>query len=215
MTQGVRLGLMNPSIGNRTAPRGVPRGMHRLPRLLASAALVVVALASTTSAALADCMPPPAINEAVSTAEIVFVGTVTDVTNNNTWAQVSVEEVWRGPDQEATVIIKGGPGGQTMTSVDRTFEVGVKYIFFPYVEQGDPIPGVDMTGLKDNSCSNTQQWDASLMALRPADARAPIAAPTEASGFDLGGLVAPLGVALVVALLLLGAGLLARGRQST
>jgi hypothetical protein len=175
----------------------------------------VLSIVGGPSVALADCMPPPAVEEAAKTADIVFVGTVTEVSNNSTWARVAVDEVWRGPDQEATVVIKGGPGGNSMTSVDRTFEVGVKYLFFPFLEQGEPVPGVDLTGLHDNSCSNTQQWDASLLPLRPADARAPLAAPTESSGFDFAGLIAPLGVALVVAVVLLGAGLLARGRQST
>lgn len=181
----------------------------RLPRPIrlapAVAAVGLLALLATPATTLADCMMPPPVEEAVKSAEIVFVGTVNATTNRATWASVTVEEVWSGPDQPASVIIPGGPGGNAGTSVDRSFEVGTKYLFFPYVDE--------QLGLADNSCTSTQPWAAALLPLRPASVRTPTG-ETEGAGFDVGGLLGPLVVALVVGGLLFGAGMLARGRDS-
>jgi len=156
--------------------------------------------------ALADCMMPPPIEEAATTADIVFVGTVAQTTNRNSWANVEVTEVWRGPDQPRAVVVKGGPPGNAATSVDRAFETGVTYLFFPYA---DPE-----LGLADNSCSSTTPWTEDLDALRPAVTREPIGAEPEAGGFDLGGILVPLGVAVIVGGALFLAGLAARGRRA-
>jgi hypothetical protein len=190
--------------------------MH-LSRLVPALAAIVVLLAMP-GAALADCAMPPDIKTAATSADIVFVGSVTATANRNSWATVAVEEVWRGPDQPAEVVIMGGPAGNAATSVDRTFEVGVKYLFFPYVSDlgneggAGRLAGAE-SGLADNSCTSTTPWSAGLLELRPSDARAPIGAAAE-SGFDFGGLLGPVVAAVVVAVVLLGVGLLARGRQS-
>lgn len=173
-------------------------------RVLAAVAALVFVL--PPSAVLADCMMPPPVEEAAQTAEIVFVGTVAETSNHNSWASVVVEEVWRGPDQPAAVVVKGGPAGNMATSVDRFFEVGVKYLFFPYADETG--------GLADNSCTNTIQWSADLAQLRPADARQPLGATQPESGFDVASVIAPLGVAVLVGGALLIAGLLARGRTA-
>ena len=177
----------------------------KAPRVLrVLATLAALAFVLPPSAVLADCMMPPPVEEAAQTAEMVFVGTVAETSNRNSWASVVVEEVWRGPDQPAAVIVKGGPEGNMATSVDRFFEVGVKYLFFPYAgEAGD---------LADNSCTNTVQWSADLAQLRPADARQPLGATEAENGFDVASVIAPLGVAVLVGGVLLVAGLLARGR---
>ena len=175
-------------------------------------ALIIAILASfgllfAPSAALASCMLPAPIENAVKTADIVFVGTVTGTAEGNRWATVTVEEIWRGPDQPRTVVIRGGPGGNTATSVDRAFEPGVRYLFFPIADEA--------AGLSDNSCTNTTPWAEAMVALRPADARQPVgAAPTTGGGFDFGSL-APVGVPILVFAVLLGVGLLARGRQES
>jgi hypothetical protein len=170
------------------------------------AALAALAIVLPPSAVLADCMMPPPVEEAAKTAEIVFVGTVAETSNHNSWASVIVEETWRGPDQPEAVIVKGGPAGNMATSVDRSFEVGVKYLFFPYADEAG--------GLADNSCTNTVQWSADLAQLRPADARQPLGATEAEEGFDVAGVIAPLGVAALVGGVLLVAGLLARGRTA-
>lgn len=181
--------------------------LYRVRSLLALAPISLALLLASPGAALADCLPPPPLEQAVQTADVVFVGTVTETANRNTWASVAVEEVWRGPDQPMSVVIKGGPGGNAATSVDRTFEVGVKYLFFPYV---DP-----QAGLSDNSCTNTQPWTEAMVALRPAEPRAPIGETNApgGQGIDLGGFVGPVVLVVVVFVVMLGIGLLARGRQ--
>lgn len=178
--------------------------IHRVLRVLAAATALAFVL--PPSAALADCMMPAPVEQAAQTAELVFVGTVAETSNHNSWASVQVEEVWRGPDQPAAVIVKGGPAGNMATSVDRFFEVGMKYLFFPYTDESG--------GLADNSCTNTVQWSADLAQLRPADARQPHAGTETEASFDVIGLIAPLGVAILVGGVLLLAGLLARGRTA-
>ena len=186
-------------------------GVSALPRLVRHRLTLTTVLAATgfamlaaPSAVFADCMMPPPVEEAAKTAEIVFVGTVAETSNHNSWASVVVEETWRGPDQPAAVIVKGGPAGNMATSVDRFFEVGLKYLFFPYADEAG--------GLADNGCTNTVEWTADLAQLRPADARQPLGATVAEEGFDLAGAIAPLGVAVLVGGALLVAGLLARGR---
>lgn len=169
-------------------------------------ALYVAALAFvvTPSAVLADCMMPPAVGEAAKTADIVFVGTVTETTNQNRWANVAVTEVWRGPDLAGTVVVKGGGPGDGISSVDRQYKAGVQYLFFPYAnEQGE---------LADNTCTNTVEWSADLGGLRPATVREPTGSSEGDGGFQVADVLAPLGVALLVAGALLVTGLLARGR---
>lgn len=173
--------------------------------LLATAALAVFAAPALVSA---SCIQPPAIEEALRKADIVFVGTVTATSNRDSWATVAVQEIWKGPDQPASLLIKGGPGGNAATSVDRAFNSGAKYLFFPYVSGGE---------LLDNSCTLTTEWSADLQKLRPADARVLDGAKGGTVGSDLGGLLAPLApfaVAILIAGVLLAVGLLARRRQS-
>ena len=178
--------------------------MRRL--VLAAVVAGPLLLALAPAIALADCMMPPPIEEAVKTADIVFVGTVAQTTNRNAWANVEVTEVWRGWSGPRAVVVKGGPPGNAATSVDRAFEPGVTYLFFPYADEE--------LGLADNSCSPTTPWTDDLEALRPAVTRVPIGAEPEAGGFDLGGVLVPLGVAVIVGGALFLAGLAARGRRA-
>jgi hypothetical protein len=185
---------------------GVIRPMKVLSVLRVLAAVAALAFVLPPSAVLADCRMPPPVEEAAQTAEIVFVGTVAETSNHNSWANVVVEEIWRGPDQPAAVVVKGGPAGNMATSVDRAFEAGVRYLFFPYPDETG--------GLADNSCTNTVQWSADLAQLRPADSRQPLGATEAEARFDIGSVIAPLGVAVLVGGALLVAGLLARGRTA-
>lgn len=163
---------------------------------LAAAALLSLAALWVPASVSASCLPPVPGAVPWADAEVVFVGTVTSVTNGDRWATVSVEEVWKGPDQPAKVVVRGGPEGNTVTSVDRTYAVGGRYIFAVTVEDG---------ALLDNACSGTTATDGvDLAAARPADVRVPgggLPAATNA-GIDLGAFAGPL---LVVAL---GGGLL-------
>ncbi len=186
----------------------LPRPLHALLRLASLAGIAASLLLAAPGAVLADCMAPPPIAEAVETAEIVFVGTVTGALEQGRRAVVEVDEVWRGPDQEVTVVVLGGQG-QGISSVDRTYEVGTKYIFFPY---RDP----DTSALVDNLCTNTTPWLDDYTELRPADAREPIGEGAEGpgDGFDVAALLPAGAIVLIVAAVLLVAGLVARGREA-
>ena len=163
-------------------------------------------LLAAPSATLASCAMIPEVQDAVKTADILFVGTVVETSNGDRWATVAVKEIWRGPDQPARVVIRGGPDGNAATSVDRAFRVGVDYLFFPRIDSGV---------LTDNACSNTTEWRGELAGLRPGDARAPIGAAPGEKPFDIMSIAVPAGVALLVGGLLLGVGLLARGRDAS
>lgn len=176
--------------------------------ILRAGSLAVVAACLfllTPGAVLADCMAPPPIEEAVKQAEVVFVGTVIGVQDQGRRATVTVDEVWRGPDLADTTVVLGGLG-EGFTSVDRTYEVGVKYIFFPLLEDGS---------LRDNLCTNTVQWLPEYEDLRPDDWRAPIGEGAgSGDGFDVASLVPMGALVLAVAGMLLVAGLVARGREA-
>lgn len=182
--------------------------LHSIRLFLATAIVGPVLFLATATPAAASCAMPRPIENEVATADIVFVGSVTSTSNGDRWAEVAVQEIWRGPDLPATVVIQGGPGGNTMTSVDRSFVVGTTYLFFPFLDQA--------TGtLTDNACSSTTAWSQELARLRPASIRE--ATPgdgADVGGFDLEPLL-PIGVALLVFGALLAVGLLARGRQET
>ena len=111
-------------------------------------------------------MPPPT-GRAVKEADIVFVGTVIDTTNGGRWATVEVEEIWKGEDIDSVVEIKAGPAdppGPTMaaSSVDRSFDEGARYLFFPFRKQNGTFT--------DSSCSNTTRFTTDLERFRPPDA---------------------------------------------
>ncbi len=185
----------------------LPRVATRMLRLLAAAVLAAAALWAPAGAS-ASCIAPPPGQAPWASADAVFLGTVTSVANGARWATVRVEEVWHGPDQPAEVIVRGGPEGDAMTSVDRTYTVGMRYVFAVIVEDG---------ALLDNSCSGTTPVDAiDLDAVRPAEFREPGSSTTVSSrgGPDLDGFVGPLAVVVVVGGLLLVTVLLARRREA-
>lgn len=179
-----------------------------LPVLAAAPLLAASILVAAPGVAVASCAAPPPIDNAMQTADVVFVGAVRATSNGDRWAEVTVQEIWRGPDLPATVVVQGGPEGNMATSVDRSFRVGATYLFFPSV---DAASGV----LSDTSCSPTTEWTPDLARLRPADARQSLgAAPATPAGFDWESLL-PIGLAVAVFGALLVVGLLARGRQES
>ncbi|MBI2781595.1 MAG: hypothetical protein HYX55_07355 [Chloroflexi bacterium] len=179
--------------------------MTLLRRITLVPAIAAIALLAAPTSALASCVAPLPLDAAFSSADIVFVGTVTGTSNRDTWANVAVEEIWKGPDQARSIVIQGGPAGNAATSVDREFKVGAKYLFFPYVSEG---------ALHDNNCTPTMPWTDDLLKLRPVDAHAPFGAVEGEAGSPFGGLLAPLAVAVLVAAVLLLVGLAARSRQA-
>jgi hypothetical protein len=179
------------------------RSIRRVRVLTGIAALLVAALPGT---AAASCVMPLPLGDAIPVADVVIVGTVTSTENLGRWAAIAVEDIWKGPDLPGSVVVRAGPAGNAATSGDRMFEAGVRYLFMLGLdEQG---------GLTDNACSSTTAWDDSMGMLRPAGARAPTRGEPEPPGFDLAGLLAPVGVAVIVGGTLFIAGLMARGRRA-
>jgi hypothetical protein len=69
------------------------------------------------------------------------------------------------------VQVSGSPaaGSSAVTTVDRTYVVGQRYLF---------VPVNDRSPFQDNSCTATQPYTSSLAAYAPADPRAPDATAT-------------------------------------
>lgn len=138
-------------------------------------ALVLAILVLSGPPAGASCGPLVSIEEAIQDAPFVFVGTVVGLEHDGRLATFSVEEVWRG-DINSRVVVSGGPtpsdleglgfGESVVTSVDRHFGQGVKYLVVSYSVED----GVYM----DNACSATEVYGPSVEDLRPATAHPPI-----------------------------------------
>lgn len=185
--------------------------MSRL-RFSAFRFLVVAALLLATTAipqaALASCGPSILIDEAIANANVVLVGTVTDLSNENRWARVEVEEVWKGPDLPAVVVVRGGPEPGVWTSVDRTYRA-VRYLF---------IVQFDGRVLTDSVCGKTAEWSDNLLVFRPDDWRGPAGAHGEGGdemgSIDPGAIAVPIaGVALLGLAIIGGSSWVARRRH--
>lgn len=180
------------------------RGAASLARAAALPALLVALLAASAAPVLADCMMPPPAEQAVQTAEIAFVGTVMSVANGGRWANVAVEEVWVGPDLPPLVTVRGGPEGNSATSIDRSFTAGTRYLFMPFIAEGT---------LQDNSCSSTTEYVAEHAKLRPANARLPLVSETAPlTSFDPMSLLLPVALIVGAGFLVFGAALVLRRR---
>lgn len=130
--------------------------MHRpgiVVRIVAALALVASSLVAAPmtvadTTATTDCAPPLPIEKAVF-SDLVFVGRVTDVANQGRSATVEVTEVWRG-DVPTPVTVNGGSDPTNPAEDDRSFEVGVSYLFIP--AQAD---GLRQGFVTDSVCSST------------------------------------------------------------
>ena len=133
-----------------------------LPLLLTLAAMVLA-----SSPAAASCAVLPALDDHLAIADAVFVGTVIGLSNADRTALVSVEEIWHGPELDATVTVHGGPDDLgTFTSVDRTYVAGGRYLFAVMSSEGS---------LRDDGCSATREWPPDLADRRPTDFSRPTA----------------------------------------
>ncbi len=170
---------------------------RRSVRILVAAAVAGVGFASVPGPASASCAPPPPIEQGLADAGVVMVGTVMTVTNADRWADVRVEEIWKGRDLPAIVQVRGGVEPGTATSVDRTYEPGTRYLF---------VVRTDAGYLSDDSCTLTQPYGPQLERHRPDAPRTPVTSPTTTpdgeptSAADAATTVSPGLVVLAVAL---------------
>jgi hypothetical protein len=123
--------------------------------------LTVAIVATGAQSALASCAEPPDLEAAFAEADIVFIGVVVELTNNDRTAKMKVESVWKGPQMPDVVTVHGSPDNpddpNLFTSADRTFTYGT-YIVFP-VNTEPPF--------QDNICTLTQRTTSALDAINP------------------------------------------------
>jgi hypothetical protein len=143
---------------------------------LAGGALLFAAAAGTVAA---DCSLPPALPQAIEEADAVFVGVVEQLTNGDRWAQVRVEDVWRGEVAAPLMEVRGGQDPETAAEDDRTYQFGTRYLFVLPLHEGRLI---------DNICTATTEWNEAMAELRPANAVSTIRPAEEAGSSSLAGL---------------------------
>ena len=180
---------------------------RRLGRFV-SVGAVIAALVAAPVPAFADCQMAPPIEEAVRTADLVFVGTVTSVANGGRSPSVRVDEAWRGGEMPAEVTVLGGTDPAQPMEDDRSFEAGARYVFFPLAIDGQ---------LVDNICTATTPWVGDFAAVRPVDTQTPAPTAAGAATRPLEA-VADLALPLLTALLIGGTALalaFAVGRRDT
>ena len=120
---------------------------------------------ATVGVAHASCLAPPPLEQGIADAQVVFVGTVVDYGGDERQAIVEVDSVWKGEGVATLVGVDGGFAPDAVTSVDRFFLAGERYIFFPTNEE---FP------FEDNSCSLTQPMTDEIEALTPETVTAPV-----------------------------------------
>lgn len=135
--------------------------------VVAGGAAVVLAWSAPASA---SCAPPTDIPTAIDQSDIVVVGHVTATRSQDRIATVQVEERWKG-DVDRTFEVFGGPAEDGMaTSVDRTYEVGGRYLLFVREPGAHGETATFGGDYEDSGCSTTQAWSEALAQYRPSDA---------------------------------------------
>ena len=104
-------------------------------RLLALPVLMLglgFAMVGNADPARAACAGSPDLVDALTQAEVAFVGSVYSVASNDRVAIMEVLEIWKGPDLQPTVGVHGGdPHASAAGPEDRTFEAGRTYLVVP------------------------------------------------------------------------------------
>jgi hypothetical protein len=175
--------------------------MGRVACLLAAAGCLTI---TWPGSATASCAAPALDGPRLADYDHVFAGQVERVTNGGAAAEVSVLDVWHGPDLPPRVVVVGGQLGRGVeSSVDRSYRSGERYGFF--AQQSDD------GSLRDNICTPTGPLE-SLSDVDPPGRRLPEAsavAPTDPRGLiarsdlaAMAGTAAFIGVIAATALLI-------------
>lgn len=132
-----------------------------IPAFLAALLLVLV----LPLAAHASCAEQPPLSQSLAESSVVFTGTVMSVDAGDRIATVLIDEVWKGGPLPDQVEVRGGPGDpQSITSVDRSFVKGDKYLF---------VPVNDAPPFEDNACTATREYSPQLENARTLDVSEP------------------------------------------
>ena len=120
------------------------------------------------------------LTDAIGSSDLVLVGTVSSARSNNRIATVAVEDLWKG-ESGAVIEVAGGPdAANSATSVDRTYTVGTRYLFFIFEPVAHGSPGTFGARYEDNDCTDTRPYTADLDSLRPVSARRVASSPPTA-----------------------------------
>jgi hypothetical protein len=167
----MRSGDEAPARWNPLGPGFVSPVVPRLHKVLVVGLLLPVLVVGSASVAAASCAPPLSLADAVATSDLVVVGTVNAARSNHRIVTVAVEDIWRG-DADAQIEVAGGPDSLSRaTSVDRTFVVGQRYLFFIFEPGLHGGSGTFGARYEDNGCTDTRPYTSGLDQLRPASAR--------------------------------------------
>ena len=121
------------------------------------------------SPASADCAAPTGVGHSMRYAELVFVGSAEQVTNEGRWATFVIDELWKGTPESRRIEVHGGPKGRMHSSVERSYRQGARYL----VMATDPEAGGydsmydSNSRFEDNACSGTRPYVAALERYRP------------------------------------------------
>jgi hypothetical protein len=130
----------------------------KIARSLLFALLLVLVV---PSAARASCAVQLPLTDSLAASSVVFTGTVVSVDGGDRIATVLVDEVWKGGPLPERVEVRGGPGDpRSITSVDRSFVTGDKYLF---------VPINDSPPFEDNACTATREYSPQLEDARSLD----------------------------------------------
>ena len=140
---------------------GPKRRKTVLPILLVPLLLVALDRHPSPDIRLASCSPGPGLDQQLESAENIFVGKVTRLSNRATWARVEVDDVWRG-NVPAVVEVRGSPRRVprqfSASSVDREFKAGF-YLFAPRTREGEAL-------FSDDDCTATRVFSGKASRLR-------------------------------------------------
>ena len=158
--------------------------MIRLPLFV----LVAMAWLALTAPVAADCDMARSVDDALADGSVVFVGEVTDLVGSR--ATFAVREVWSG-EVGPTITVHGFSDEGQFVEDDRTWTARATYLVMPFLDRGV---------LRDNICTPSQNWDAHLQDLRPANARVMAEEESDQSPLvAVGMVVAALGVISLLA----------------
>lgn len=137
--------------------------LNKAMRPLGGFLVTAAALALLSAPALASCIfDERTLDQQIRDAQVVFVGTVNETSSRGRIASFRVEEIWKGAPLPTEVEVRGGPDDpNAVTSVDRHFEIGMRYLVFPTG---------DARSFEDNNCSPTRAYTDDLDAHRPPNA---------------------------------------------
>jgi len=153
-------------------------------RLLLALVIAGSALVGTAAPADASCGPSWRVPKAMREADLVFVGTVEKLTNADRWATFTIEDLWKGSPDGRSVEIHAGPKGENAhSSIDRTYELGTRYLVLAYEPGAHGSADLFDSRFQDNRCSRTQPYLSTLKRFRPdtAPTRPPAVVATDST----------------------------------